>query len=371
MTGERLRIVHAIRAKPPGEIGGADLHVADLAGQQTARGHEVTVVCLGPAELTGVLRDRKIPHIAVPSMSMLDWTRRLSAAVALRTPDLVHSHGYRADLVVDAVGRRLFGKAPWSSAMTAHGFIRTSVAMRALTRANEHVLRRADTVLATSVAEAERLGRLLGRLVTFVPNGVAPFATVPRSTALTALGIATSRCVAFSGRISPEKRPDLFLEMAGLLAYEYPDTSFAVIGSGPAADRLRKLANAGGIPRVVITGLLPESASLLSGVDVLVCPSDTEGTPRVVIEAMHAGVPVVATRVGGLPDLISDGRTGVLVEPGSARSLAGAVGALLDRPAVAAQIAERAQAIAARRFSAAAMEEETARAYAHGLKGRR
>jgi L-malate glycosyltransferase len=161
MTGERLRIVHAIRAKPPGEIGGADLHVADLAGQQAVHGHEVAVVSLGPAELTGVLRDRKIPHIAVPSMSMLDRARQLSAVIALRTPDVLHTYGYRADLVADAVGRRLFGKAPWSSVLTAHGFIRTSVTTRALTRANEHVLRRADTVVATSAAGAEQLGRRL------------------------------------------------------------------------------------------------------------------------------------------------------------------------------------------------------------------
>ena len=101
----------------------------------------------------------------------------------------------------------------------------------------------------------------------------------------------------------------------------------------------------------------------MGAIDVLVCPSDSEGTPRAVIEAMLAGVPVVATCVGGMPDLLADRQTGILVEPGSATALAAAVTALLRDPAEARALGDRAREYAVQRLSAWQMEERTGLAY--------
>jgi len=365
MSREALRITHVIRAKPPGELGGADLHVADLAERQLSKGHRVLVVCLGSAEVARVLRERSVPCAEQANLSMLRWACFLVTELRRRPPDVLHTHGYRADIISLLVRYALMAGGRWTTVMTVHGFIRTTLGTRALTWVNEHALRLADVVIATSPAEANRLGTLLHRPVQYVPNGIFPVRQVTRQVARARLGIATSRCVAFTGRLSPEKRPDLFVSMAELLTERDSETTFAFIGSGPLAEPLARRLPPRLRGRVVFAGLHPDAASLLSGIDVLVCPSDTEGTPRVIIEAMLAGVPVVGTRVGGVPDLIINRQTGLLVEPGSPGALADAVRALLDRPELAQAIAARART-AAQFLTSDQMEEQTAQAYVSG-----
>ena len=124
--------------------------------------------------------------------------------------------------------------------MTVHGFIRTTFGLRILSHLNEYALRRADLVIAVSSAESERLASLLGRPVLCVPNGVAKASLKSRPEAMAQLGSgASAQVVAFVGRLSPEKRPDLFLDMAGIVARDHPLADFVVIGSGPMMSELR------------------------------------------------------------------------------------------------------------------------------------
>jgi glycosyltransferase involved in cell wall biosynthesis len=365
MSSESMRITHVIRAKPPGEMGGADLHVADLAGCQLSKGHQVLVVCLGSAEVISVLRQRGVPCVELASMSMLRWAGFLTRELRHHPPDILHTHGYRADIISLLATYALLPRGRWTTVMTVHGFIRATLGTRVLTWANERGLRFADVVIATSQAEANRLRTLLHRPVQYVANGIFPVRLVTRQEAKARLGIATSRCVAFTGRLSAEKRPDLFLGMAELLMGRDNETAFVLIGSGPMAGQLSRRLPTHLRGRVVFAGLLPNAASLLSGIDVLVCPSDTEGTPRVIIEAMLAGVPVVGTKVGGIPNLITNQQTGLLVEPGSPGALADAVCTLLDSPDLARAIGERAKS-AAQFLTSDRMEEQTAQAYLSG-----
>ena len=364
MSDRELRIVHVIRAKPPGEVGGADLHVVDLAEAQMAQGHEVLVICLGRAGITRSMRDRGIPHVEVDSKLMAHWVRALRALLRSDPPDVLHTHGYRADIVPTFAVRFIRGKHRWTSAMTVHGFIRTTVSLRIMTRIDECALRRADVVIAVSSGESRRLEALLGRAVHFIPNGVAQTGLLPRPEAMAKLGSHPSRrVVAFIGRLSPEKRPDLFVAMAGMVAREHSEVDFVVIGGGPLLDEVRGSSGPDPGNWVLFTGPLFNAASLMAAIDVLVCPSDSEGTPRVVIEAMLAGVPVVATRVGGIPDILDDRQTGIIVEHGSPTALAAAVNALLSDRAEATAIGQRARDYALPRLSARLMEERTALAY--------
>jgi L-malate glycosyltransferase len=363
MEADSLRITHVVRAKPPGELGGAESHVFDLALSQLAAGHHVRVVLLGPAHIATAV-ETDVPTVRLDSMSMVTWLRGLRAEIRDNPPHVLHSHGYRADLIARCM-RRVRGRecSRAAAVVTVHGFIRITPALRLLTRLNERILRSAHVVISVSSAEAERLTRLLRKPVYFVPNGVRRVEQVPRCAARAAIGSDPARqAVGFIGRLSPEKRPDLFIDMAVLVAAQLDDVDFVVIGSGPMRDHLdRRAARTGA--RIIFTGLIPNAGSLVSALDVVVCPSDCEGTPRSVIESMLAGVPVVATRVGGLPDLLSDGASGVLVEPGSAPALARAVLCLLRAPAAARAISEEARADAAERFSATRMAERVLDAY--------
>lgn len=249
--------------------------------------------------------------------------------------------------------------------MSVHGFIRTYPAMRALTYLNEHILRAADVVVATSTREADRLVSNGYHRVHFVANGVrlSP-CTGEHPDETESADLVNERRVVFVGRLSPEKRPDLFLRMSQILATAHPHITFLVVGGGPLREELERMTRQCGLAgRVRFTGVRHDVDRLVRGAEVLVCPSDTEGTPRAVIEAMVHAVPIVATDVGGLPDLITNQVTGVLVQPGSSAVLARAVGDLLTNPLLARSLAEAGAEHARHFFAVDRMAVAVARVY--------
>ncbi len=138
------------------------------------------------------------------------------------------------------------------------------------------------------------------------------------------------RTVLFVGRLVPEKDPLNLLEGFSLAAQAVPDATFEIIGNGPFKSQLEERIKEYGLESSV--KLLPAEADLRPAfrrATVFTLPSANEASPNVVIEAMAMGLPVVGTRVGGIPELIEDGHTGILVEPGNPRSLADALVALL------------------------------------------
>jgi len=158
------------------------------------------------------------------------------------------------------------------------------------------------------------------------------------------------------GRCSPEKGFDVLIRALA----ELPDCRLVVLGDGPARPELARLARELGVAgRVRFAGWVDPPWALKWGFDVLVAPSRVEGFGLVAVEAILAGIPVIASRVGGFAEMIDDGATGLLVEPGDAASLAAAIRQLADDPLERSTIAERARASVAGRFTTDAM----ARAY--------
>lgn len=171
---------------------------------------------------------------------------------------------------------------------------------------------------------------------TIVPLGLdlAPFAATPRHEGRfrAAFGIpADAPLVGIVGRLVPIKQHELFLAMAVRLREQVPGVRFAVIGDGERRAELEALADALGLAGcVTFTGWQRDLRAAYSDMDVVVISSRNEGTPVSVIEALASGVPVVATAVGGLPDLLHHGEYGRLVPPDDATALADAVRAALD-----------------------------------------
>ncbi|GII27299.1 hypothetical protein Pmi06nite_07410 [Planotetraspora mira] len=130
-------------------------------------------------------------------------------------------------------------------------------------------------------------------------------------------------CVA---NFRPQKNHRLLLQAVEEVVRLRPDAVFALAGDGPLRDEVVRDVETRGLgDRVRVLGRVPRAARLVAAADLLVLSSDYEGLPVVVMEALAAGVPVVSTRVGGVPDLITSGRNGILTEPGSAGDLAEAM----------------------------------------------
>lgn len=277
-----------------------------------------------------------MPHRAYRT----EWTA-LDATIRRLGADVVHTHGYRADVIAGAVARR----AGVPSVTTVHGFTGGGRKNRLYEWLQLRAFRRAAAVVAVSRPLVDRLaneGVPRDRIVC-IPNAWAPTDELyARDDARRRLGIPADRFVlGWVGRISQEKGADVFIRALALL--RDPAVAAAIVGDGrerPAAEMLA--AQLGVADRITWHGTLADAPRLYTAFDGFVLSSRTEGTPMALFEAMSAGVPVVATRVGGVPDVAGDGSAALLVPPEDPAALAAAIAELRADPARARERADAA-----------------------------
>jgi glycosyltransferase involved in cell wall biosynthesis len=162
------------------------------------------------------------------------------------------------------------------------------------------------------------------------------------------------KLVGIVGRLFPIKNHRLFLQAAALVAAQQATVRFVIVGDGVLRGAMEQETREMGIAdRVLFTGWRHDLPAIYADLDILVVSSDNEGTPVSAIEAMAAGCPVVATRVGGLPDLIDDRNTGRLVPPRNESALAGAILDLLSSPDTARELGINAKKAVDKRFAVA------------------
>jgi glycosyltransferase involved in cell wall biosynthesis len=206
-----------------------------------------------------------------------------------------------------------------------------------------------DELVAYGVARAEQ--------ISVIPLGfdLEPFldARVHRGQFRREFGLDDGiKLVGIVGRIFPIKNHGLFLAAAARIVGSEPAATFVIVGDGVLRPALEQQARELGIAdRVLFTGWRRDLPAIYADLDALVVSSDNEGTPVSAIEAMASACPVVATRVGGLPDIIADEETGLLVPPRNAEALSDAVLRLLNNPETARNMSRKAMLMARQRFS--------------------
>jgi glycosyltransferase involved in cell wall biosynthesis len=338
-----VKILHVVAPAP---YGGLEQVVCDLAEGLAGHGEDVHVAAiLGAHEVPGEHPFvRAIARLGTP-LHVLQLPARgyLKERAALRTlygglaPDVVHTHGYRADVIAGMAARSL--SIP--TIATAHGFTGGDLRNRCYEILQRRAFRSCTAVIAVSRPLYQRLSRPAnsGARVTLIQNawaGGKPQLERAAARAALDLGFST-RLIGWIGRLSHEKGPDVLLEA---LPHLPGDCAVVFIGDGPERSRLAARARALCVgPRVHFAGRRPNAGSLMPAFDAYALSSRTEGTPLVLFEAMAAGVPVVATRVGGVPDVI-DESCALLVPPEQPVQLARALQAALDdRDASAARAA--------------------------------
>ncbi len=208
--------------------------------------------------------------------------------------------------------------------------------------------------LGAHVAVGVQVARMIERYlwlpagsVRSVPNGVPswPARTVPTSQAGDLL-------VGSLGRLTEQKRLDGLVR--ALVAI--PDMRLTLVGDGPQRAELERLASGNGVAdRLEITGWVDDPRDWLPRFDVLALPSLWEGMPLAILEAMHAGIPVVASDVGSVAEAVSDGQTGFVVTPGDDVALVDRLRRLQAEPELRREMGERARLVATRQFTVATM----------------
>jgi L-malate glycosyltransferase len=215
-------------------------------------------------------------------------------------------------------------------------------------RVQNYVFRLSDCVVCNSSAAADRLAKegVPKTKLTVIPNGLSPGAFLEAVPALPPEpGVMRIGMIA---RMSDRaKNHALFLRAAARVASRFPLAEFVLVGDGPFHKEWEELARQLGIgPRTRFLGERHDIASVLAALDVVVSPSRSESLSNTILEAMAAGRPVVATRVGGNPELVRDRETGLLVAPEDEGALANALETVLASPDLARKWGENARRIA-------------------------
>ncbi len=244
----------------------------------------------------------------------------LSQLICTKRTQILFTHGYKANIFGVVAARRLgIPVVSVSRGWTGHTW-----KVRINERLDRLALRYADLVVGVSKAQSDKIrhsGVPPGKIVTIQNaidrsrfGGQDPTGRV----ALTGLVAApVKHIVGFAGRLSPEKGPDIFVQAAIEALRHRSDVGFVLFGDGPMkADILSLIERAGANDHISLAGFQPNLDKLMPNLDVLALTSYTEGLPNAILEAMAAGVPVVATAVGGVPEAISDDENGLLVAPG-------------------------------------------------------
>lgn len=256
--------------------------------------------------------------------------------------DVLHGHVFGSN-----VWAAVLGRAARVPAVVAHEHMWSYQGSSARALIDRNLIARwADAFIAVSESGRRamvELERIPAEKVVLIRNGAPALIHADPSKARKELGIPSGAPVAVSvGHLRKEKAFDLLIEAIALLTPQHPQLQLMIAGEGPERESLERMIEKLGLAgRVRLLGQRADVSSILAAADVAVCCSDFEGGPLSVLEYMQAGLPVVATRVGGLPELIEDGSTGFLVPPRDPPALANRMAILLDDPELRRRLGSR------------------------------
>ena len=337
-----MKVLHVLRTG--GAAYGVERTVLSILPTLPRRGVEVCVLMVGttPAAISDVLRQGgcEIDVVETGSRFPLAVARTLRRICDREKPDILHSHGYKCDLA------SLLSRARARKVATVHGWCSRSTRERFYEWIDVQCLKRMDRVVALCRDYRSRLIRrgVPNRLIRVAHVGVDPDMLPSSGRDYRAeWRVGPDDLLATQiGRLSPEKDPALFVEVARRLAGRFPHVKFALIGDGQLTDQLRRDAAQAGVP-VTFAGYISDVGDVFRATDVVVNCSRTEGLPGALLEAGVTGTPAVATAVGGAPEIIDDSVTGFLCPAGDADALAAALERLIKDGGLRASMGAAAQ----------------------------
>lgn len=363
--GARDRGMKILHVMDSGGLYGAEMVLLNLAGEQLRSGHRPCIASIGqkgdyekPLEAEARRREIEVEVFRMMNGPNVPGALDIIRFACSRGFDVLHTHGYKGDILLGFMPgqtRRL----PLVS--TVHGW--TSVGgitkLRLYEWADGLALRRADVVCVVNeamLAHPRIRGIDPGRLHV-VTNGIPELdlrAPLPQDAV--AEFCAGGFTVVSIGRLSPEKGyPHLVRAFAGFHR-RHRDTRLLIVGDGPERDGLERLVSELDLKgKVLLPGYRDRAWRYLACCGAFALSSLTEGLPVTLLEAMLTGTPIAATRVGGIPHVVSHGETGLLVPPGDPAALDAALDDIYSDSGRAAGMVDRARRVARERHSARAM----------------
>ena len=348
------------------QLGGGERHLADLANGLAGRGHDVFVAMIPSSPLLAKLS-------AVPKQNIVELPMRnsLNGATALKLARFVRRHEIG---IVHAHVARDYPLAALATRRAGARLVLTRHVLFPLNRIHKLTLRRTARIIAVSqaVAEGLRAQNIFDQhKIVCIHNGidVDRFAKGREDTAGHEPGTDKKLRVGMIGHLAPIKGQEDFIHAAAIVCGLRDDVEFIIAGedksrSGEHRRGLEKLIDELNLnKRVQLVGWVDDIAKLLPTFDLFVSPSRSEPFGLSIIEAMAAGVPVVASMSEGAREIIDDDQTGCLVPVGDVEALAKAIGELLSDPTGHVRLSENAELAVRERFSLERMVKATEQLY--------
>jgi glycosyltransferase involved in cell wall biosynthesis len=334
--GRRIRVVQVLAT---GTNGGAQEHLFGLVTRMDASRYDVSIVALSPGSAVRKLQRAGFAVLVIDEPDDAIAVGALAAHLAEVRADVVHSHMYRAETVatraVIALGE-IGHRQPYVVSTVHSSRVRSAEDRQTLRDLTPHM----DQLIAVSRMIERKIhdeGRT-GAPVRLIYNGVdlsrydhqEPCCTLPEEYGME----PGSQIVGVVARLEPEKGHPTLLEAWPLVLRAVPDAYLLIVGEGSRRETLEALARELRVAhRVVFTGRRDDVPAVTAALDVAVLPSYREAQGLSILEAMALSRPVVASNVGGIPEMITDGETGLLVPPHDAEALAtGIIRLLRDHP---------------------------------------
>lgn len=376
-----MRIVLTTDYYPPHFGGGVEAVVSQLASHLAAADHEVLVITIGERAAAGSeqiegVTVRRFPGIRMSRVTGLELTisiaaqRSIKRTIAQFGPDVVNAHHlYFATTLPTLTAANDLGVPAvltlHVAGMESFGGWRGAVARFYERRMGGRIVDQADALIAVSEAVAVTVHPHTRSSVSVIPNGVdlrrfKPPASRQRSNAR----------IIYVGRLIANKGPDIALSAFREVHREMSDATLLMVGDGPMRKRLENYARSNHITHSVeFLGLREDVADLMRQSEVFVRPSFVEGMPLTVLEAMACGLPVVASNVGGVSEIVQNGETGLVVPPGSVASVASALLRLLGDETLSRKMGEAGRTRVMKRHSWEAATAATYEVFSTVVRG--
>lgn len=361
------------------EFGGAQRYVYDLA---TNLGDDFDVaVAIGEIKGSDELARRlaaknirviRLKHLVreISIWQDLSAICEIEKIIKKEKPEIVHLNSTKAGFV-GSLAAWLAGKK-FKLVYTIHGWIflePLSPARKRLYLALEKISARiCDALIVLSQSELRAgLDKYIcpPKKINLVPHGLTPPDFLPREIAREKLNIRPDEfCIGTIANFYPTKGLPYLIEAAAKLKNKNHSAKFLIMGDGIERAYLEALMTKYDLAdNVILAGQITDAAAYLKAFDIFALPSLKEGLPYAILEAMNAGLAIVATSVGGIPEMIGNGRDGLLVPPKNSDELAGAIEKLIDSPEWRASLGKNAVETVKNKFNLAAMLEGTKKTY--------
>ena len=368
-------VMQVIAPQPEGRIGGSDTHVLELAFQQKSKSVFAPIVLFKRNyEYELRLRRRLLAYISCVKANdddeIAEALENLNEIIPIR---IIHSHQYDANFLTQTIKTKCDCLTKVPTVMTCHGWIENTEKDIKETERDFNSYEYADALITVCEKDFNRIRadrRYVEKRMVCIRNGVSiPSEEEYMQTDLLIPDTHDKKVIIYVGRLAYEKRVDLIIRMFSYLLRLRKDIVLFVIGNGDEKENLVNQVKMEGLENyIVFTGLMEMPQKAYKACDLMVLLSETEGTPRSVLECMSYGKTTVATNVGGLHEIIESGENGILLDSNDPRMCANIVNELLDCPKQLEKMGQSARKTIISRFSIGSMCEKVEELYQNMLK---